>query len=95
MRTTYPIFLAVGIFGGALLGAIWTITRPLLISLAPKDKIAELLGYQGLTEKFSGVIGPVLYGWVAVAFGFRQALIVVIVLFILGGLVLRFVKEKR
>ena len=92
--TIYPIFIAVGILGGALLGAIWTITRPLLISLAPKDKIAELLGYQGLTEKFSGVIGPVLYGWVAVAFGFRQALLVVVALFIFGVLVLRFVKAK-
>ncbi len=92
LKTNYTTFIIVGIMGGALLGAIWTITRPILISLAPKDKIAELLGYQGLTEKFSGVIGPFLFGAIAVAAGFRQALLVVIGLFLAGAVVLRFVK---
>ncbi|MFH1064406.1 MAG: MFS transporter [Candidatus Woesearchaeota archaeon] len=95
IHTNYATFLAVGLLGGALLGAIWTISRPLLISLAPPHKTAELLGYQGLTEKFSGVIGPFLYGLVAVAFGFRQALLIVIVLFFSGAAVLYFVKEKK
>jgi len=78
-----------------LLGATWTITRPLLVELAPKTKIAELFGYQGLTEKFSGVIGPALFGLIAVTLGFRQALLVVIGLFLLGGIVLWFVKTER
>lgn len=95
LRTTYPVFLTVGIVGGALLGAIWTITRPLLVQLAPKEKIAELFGYQGLTEKFSGVIGPVVFGYLATAVGFREALLVVIVLFILGGAVLSAVRTDR
>jgi UMF1 family MFS transporter len=95
LKTTYVTFIATGLLGGALLGAIWTITRPMMISLAPKDKIAELLGYQGLTEKFSGVIGPFFYGLVAVAFGFKQALLIVIALFILGAAVLYFVREKK
>ena len=92
LRTTYATFLLVGIVGGALLGGIWTISRPLLIDLAPKDKVAELLGYQGLTEKFSGVIGPVVFGGLAVVVGFNQALLVVIALFIAGAAVLGFVK---
>lgn len=92
LKANYTTFILAGIFGGALLGAIWTITRPLLICLAPKDKIAELLGYQGLTEKFSGVIGPFLFGTIAVAVGFREALLVVIALFFSGWAVLRYVK---
>ncbi len=93
LRTTYATFLLTGVLGGALLGGIWTITRPILVELAPKTKIAELLGYQGLTEKFSGVIGPVLFGFIAVTLGFRQALLVVIALFLTGAFVLWFVKK--
>jgi UMF1 family MFS transporter len=93
-KTTFITFLIVGIFGGALLGAIWTITRPILVDLAPKEKIAELFGYQGLTEKFSGVIGPFLFGYIATSFGFKPALLVVIGLFLLGAFVLSLVKIK-
>jgi len=94
-KTNYSTFLAVGILGGALLGGLWTTTRPILVGLAPKAKIAELFGYQGLTEKFSGVIGPALFGFIAVAIGFQQALLVVIALFLLGALVLKFVKANK
>ncbi|MCH7568303.1 MAG: MFS transporter [Nanoarchaeota archaeon] len=95
IKTTYVTFLIVGILGGALLGALWTITRPMLVELAPKNKVAELFGYQGLTEKLGGVIGPLLFGAIAVSLGFRQALLVVIVLFLAGAFVLRFVKMPK
>ncbi len=95
LKTTLMIFILVGILGGALLGAVWTITRPLLIELAPKKKVAELLGYQGLTEKFSGVLGPFLFGSLAVAAGFRAALWVIIIFFLLGAFVLNLVKKEQ
>jgi len=95
LKTTYSTFIAAGIIGGTLLGGMWTITRPMLIELAPKSKTAELLGYQGLTEKFGGVIGPFLFGSVAVAFGFKQALLLVIGLFLAGAIVLSRVKTKK
>ena len=94
LRTTYATFIAAGLIGGALLGAMWTITRPMLIELAPKNKISELLGYQGLTEKFGGIIGPVLFGSISVAFGFKAALLVIIGLFLAGAIVLSRVKIK-
>ena len=59
-----------------------------------EEKIAELFGYQGLTEKFSGVIGPFLFGYIATSFGFKPALLVVIGLFLLGAFVLSLVKIK-
>lgn len=95
MKTNYTTFLIAGILGGALLGALWTITRPILVDLAPRDKIAELFGYQGLTEKFSGVIGPALFGYIAVVLGFKQALLVVIALFLAGFIALLFVKMQK
>ncbi|MBW2996656.1 MFS transporter [Candidatus Woesearchaeota archaeon] len=93
IKTTYITFFIVGIVGGALLGGIWTVTRPLLVEIAPKAKISELLGYQGLTEKMSGVIGPFTFGLVATIIGFRQALLIVVALFLAGAFVLRFVKK--
>jgi UMF1 family MFS transporter len=95
LKTVYATFVLVGILGGALLGATWTISRPMLVQLAPKTKIAELLGYQGLTEKFGGIIGPFLFGLIATTLGFKQALLVVIALFLAGAIVLRFVKIKN
>lgn len=92
LKTTFTTFVIVGILGGALLGALWTITRPVLVDLAPEEKLAELFGYQGLTEKFGGVLGPALFGFIATTVGFNQALLVVIALFLLGALVLSFVK---
>ncbi len=86
------VFFIVGLLGGALLGAIWTITRPILVELAPKHKVAELFGYQGLTEKFSGIIGPFLFGLVATFVGFKPALFVVLILFLGGFFVLGLVK---
>jgi len=94
-NTTYATFTLAGIIGGALLGGIWTTTRPLLIQLAPAEKISELLGYHGLTEKFGGVIGPFLFGLIAVTLGFKQALLVIIALFLAGAFVLWFVKARQ
>ncbi|MBI2671284.1 MFS transporter [Candidatus Woesearchaeota archaeon] len=95
LKTTYTTFLIIGLVGGALLGGLWALTRTLLVDLTPKNKQAELFGYQGLTEKISGVIGPVLFGYIALILGFRQALWVIIVLFLIGLIFLRFVKVNK
>jgi len=95
LKTTTTTFVLASIFGGALLGGIWTTTRPVLVDLAPRKKIAELFGYQGLAHKFSGVIGPFLFGAVAVFAGFRQALLVVIGMFLAGAVTLSYIKNKK
>ncbi len=85
----------VGSVGGALLGGIWTATRPMLMSIAPKHKIAELLGFQGLTEKFGGVFGPIAFGFVVVKSGYKPALLVLLAFIGLGLIFLLQVKPKR
>jgi len=90
IKTNYMTYLLAGLMGGALLGAIWTTTRPLLIKIAPKRKLTELFGFQGLTEKLGGVIGPVLFGALVVAFNYTIALVSVLILFLLGlGILLK------
>jgi len=59
-------FLIAGSIGAAALGAVWTVTRPMLVKLAPQKNIAQFFGFQGLTEKFSGILGPPLFGFLVV-----------------------------
>lgn len=88
-------FIIAGCLGGAALGAVWTVTRPMLIKLSPKNKIAQLFGFQGLTEKFSGVLGPIIFGFVVVKANYQSALFVLLGFFALGLLFLLFVPNKR
>ena len=91
--TTLSAFIISGILGSLALGGMWTATRPMLIKLAPKHKVAELLGFQGLTEKFSGGIGPVLFGGLVVLFSYQIALLVPLIFFILALIILKYVRD--
>ena len=84
LSPSYTTFLAVGIIGGASLGAIWTLNRHVVAKVAPEEKIGQLFGFEGLTEKFSGLLGPVIFGYLATVYNYQAALLSVIVFFILG-----------
>ena len=93
IQTNFLNYMIAGIIGGAALGGVWTLTRPMLVDLAPKHKLAELFGFQGLTEKFSGVIGPIVFGFLVVSFNYNIALSSLLVFFILGLILLSKVKK--
>ena len=78
-----------GSFGGVALGALWTSTRPMLVELAPRKNIAKLFGFQGLTEKFSGVLGPIIFGYIVIKVGYQPALIVLLAFFVLALLMFK------
>ncbi len=84
LSPSYRIFLGVGIIGGAMLGAIWTLNRHMVAKLAPAHKIAELFGFEGLTEKFSGALGPIIFGFLAFYVSYPAALISVLIFLGLG-----------
>ncbi|MFC1800569.1 MFS transporter [Nanoarchaeota archaeon] len=86
-------FLIAGSLGGAVLGAVWTVNRPMLVKLSPRHKIAEMFGFEGMTQKFSGVIGPILFGFLVVRFGYQSALISLLFFFSVGLLVLQKVPD--
>ncbi|MBI2650053.1 MFS transporter [Candidatus Woesearchaeota archaeon] len=77
-------FIAIGSFGGVALGMTATASRPKLVELAPKDKVGEFFGFFELTDKFSGVLGPIIFGYLVVAHGYPIALLSLIVFFIIG-----------
>ncbi len=89
---SYPAFITAGVWGGAALGAIWTLNRQMIATISPKQKIAEIFGYEGLTEKFSGVFGPIIFGYLAFVYGYTATLISVLGFFLLGLFLIRKVK---
>lgn len=82
--TSYSTFLIAGMLGGAALGAIWTLNRHMIANISPRQKIAEWFGFEGLTEKFSGVIGPIIFGYLVVTFNYTIALVSLIAFFLVG-----------
>jgi len=93
--TSYWTFLIAGILGGAAMGSVWTANRPMIVSLVPKKKIGEFFGFDELGDKFSGVIGPILFGWLVVWSGYKAALFSLVVIFVIGFLLLFLVPERK
>jgi len=93
--TTHITYLLGGILGGAALGGVWTVTRQMLITLAPQAKLAQFLGFQGLTEKSSGIIGPGLFGFLAVKAGYTIAMVPILIFFVIGFLIVWRLPERN
>ena len=92
--TSLTTFMIGGILGGIALGSVWTAMRPLLLQIAPKKKEGQFFGFMELSDKFSGVIGPILFGFLAVRTGYSWAILSLLIFFILGLLALYKVKIK-
>ncbi len=94
---TYSVtfFWILVIILGALLGSVQSAARGLVAMFAPPSKSAEIFGFWSLTYKLGGMIGPLLYGFVADSSGHRTAMLCVSVFFLLAFLVCLLVNEKR
>ena len=80
--------------GGAVLGAIWTLNRHMIALIAPERKIAEIFGLQGLSERFSGVLGPVVFGFLAVQYNYDVALLSVLLFFLIGLVIMAKIVQR-
>lgn len=89
------MFVIAGLLGGVALGAVWTSSRPLLISLSPKREVGQFFGFSELADKFSGVLGPIVYGYLANAYSDQAAIASLAAFFIIGMVALRFVPDRR
>lgn len=77
-------FTIFGSIGGVALGMVGAASRPKLIELAPRDKIAEYFGFFELTDKFSGVLGPIIFGYLVFNYGYDTGLLSLGLFFIAG-----------
>lgn len=82
-------FYVIAIMVGAVQGGAQALSRSLFASLIPKHKAAEFFGFFSVFEKFAGIFGPLIFGWMIVMTGStRGAILSVIVFFIVGGAIL-------
>ena len=93
--TSLSNFIVIGSIGGIALGMFGTASRPKLIELVPKENVAEYFGFFELADKFSGVLGPIIYGFLVVRYNYSTAFASLIIFFILGLLFLHKVPDSK
>ena len=89
---------------GLVQGGVQALSRSLYSRIIPADKSAEFFGFYNMLSRFATVAGPVLIAMTGIAarsMGFagstasRIGIVSVAILFLAGGLVLRFVDEDK
>lgn len=90
-------FGALAMVAGFGLGSVQAASRAFMAALIPKGKEAEMFGFYALCGKSSSIVGPLAFGYIAVASGGNQRLAVMAlsVLFIVGLGLLRRVNDPR
>jgi UMF1 family MFS transporter len=92
---TQAEFFMIGCLVGTVQGGTQALSRALYASLAPRAKSGEFFGLYGLSEKFAGILGPLLYAVVGiVTHDPRSSVLSVSVFFLIGIWFLRRVDEK-
>jgi MFS transporter, UMF1 family len=93
MHEVWEFYVLAGLIG-LVQGGIQALSRSYYSRLIPEGRSGEFYGFYNLLGKFTGLLGPALMGITALVSGSsRLALLPVLVIFVLGGLVLRFVQE--
>jgi UMF1 family MFS transporter len=86
----------VGLTAGLAIGSSQSNSRTMLSLLTPKSRQAEFFGFYTLTGRLSSIIGPILYGWIALRTGdLRLAILSLMAFFVLGWILLQSVSLSR
>jgi UMF1 family MFS transporter len=63
------IIWMLGSLVGILLGGLWTVTRPMLAELVPREQLGRFFGLFALSGRAAAVVGPLL--WTTIIYFFR------------------------
>ncbi|GJM15140.1 MAG: MFS transporter [Thermodesulfobacteriota bacterium] len=81
---------------GTVQGGTQALSRSLFGSMLPKSKTCEFYGFYGMSSKFAGIVGPLVFAVVTqLAGSSRLSIVSLIVFFILGAFLLNKVDEKE
>ena len=70
-------------------GGSQALSRSLFASMSPASKSGAFFGLFGIMEKFSTILGPLVFAYAAVTFGSsRPAILTLIAFFVIGGYLL-------
>jgi UMF1 family MFS transporter len=87
-------FLAVVV--GVVQGGTQALSRSLFATMVPKTQSTQFFGFFSTGEKFAGIIGPAIFGFIGQLTGSsRWGIISVTLLFVVGGALLWRVDETE
>jgi UMF1 family MFS transporter len=69
-------------------GGTQALSRSLFTVMIPRAKAAEFFGFFDISQKFSGILGPALFGFVGYLFGSSRVGIAALIVFFIGGMYL-------
>ncbi len=89
-------FYAIAILTGLVVGSSQATGRALFSKLIPKAKASEFFGFNSFATKISSTFGPLIFGTVSTVTGSqRYAVLSILLFFIVGLVILLFVKERH
>lgn len=95
MTTATHFFVLAGLVG-MVQGGTQALSRSLFATLIPAHKSGEFFGFYSVFEKFSSILGPLLFSLTIAATGSsRSAILSVIAFFAIGAVLLAFVDVER
>jgi MFS transporter, UMF1 family len=95
MRTSGQFF-ALAVMVGMVQGGTQALSRSLFASMIPKAKSSEFFAFFGVFERYAGILGPAVFAWVVSRSGSsRNAILSVIVFFVLGAALLAYVDVRE
>lgn len=95
MTTALHFWILAGMVG-MVQGGTQALSRSLYASMIPAYKSGELFGFYGVMDKFAGMVGPLVFGFVWGATGSpRLAILSIMAFFIVGALLLWSVDEEE
>ncbi|TFH02974.1 MAG: MFS transporter [Calditrichales bacterium] len=84
-------FWILAVVVGMVQGGTQALSRSLFGLMTPKRKSSEFFGLFDVSQKFSGILGPAIFGLVAQLAGSSRLSIIALVVFFIGGM---FILEK-
>jgi UMF1 family MFS transporter len=85
-------FFALAILVGMVQGGTQALSRSMFASMIPRHKSSEFFAFFGVFERYAGILGPLVFAsMVEMTGSSRNAILAVLVFFIVGGAILAFV----
>lgn len=89
-------FYLLAILVAMVQGGTQALSRSLFATMTPKHKTSEFFGFFSVFEKFSGILGPLLFSlMIALSGSSRNAILAVSSFFVVGGLILVLVNVEE
>jgi UMF1 family MFS transporter len=95
MSTATHFFILAALVG-MVQGGTQALSRSLFASMIPRHKSSEFFAFFSVFERYAGVLGPAVFAWVVSRSGSgRNAILSVLVFFVLGAIILAFVNVEN